>query len=148
MRGDDKQQSGMFSYISAEQRVPQSHPLRPLRKMVDEALAEMSPRFTRLAALSKRSTSSPFLVRYALTRDSPFVMSCRVPIIRQFSARPVAAPAPPSIGPGWKQDGRPSFRRIARNLLNFWSHPPGSNWRPADYESAALPTELGWPSSD
>jgi hypothetical protein len=26
-----------------------------------------------------------------------------------------------------------------------WSHPPGSNWRPADYESAALPTELGWP---
>src|SRR5579875_2211689 len=26
-----------------------------------------------------------------------------------------------------------------------WSHPPGSNRRPADYESAALPTELGWP---
>ena len=25
-----------------------------------------------------------------------------------------------------------------------WSHPPGSNRRPADYESAALPTELGW----
>ena len=24
------------------------------------------------------------------------------------------------------------------------SHPPGSNRRPADYESAALPTELGW----
>ena len=29
-------------------------------------------------------------------------------------------------------------------LLKFWSHPPGSNRRPADYESAALPTELGW----
>jgi hypothetical protein len=29
----------------------------------------------------------------------------------------------------------------------FWSHPPGSNRRPADYESAALPTELGWPTS-
>src|SRR5215471_7291359 len=26
-----------------------------------------------------------------------------------------------------------------------WSHPPGLNRRPADYESAALPTELGWP---
>ena len=25
-----------------------------------------------------------------------------------------------------------------------WSHPPGLNRRPADYESAALPTELGW----
>ena len=32
------------------------------------------------------------------------------------------------------------------NLLKKWSHPPGSNRRPADYESAALPTELGWPA--
>jgi hypothetical protein len=30
----------------------------------------------------------------------------------------------------------------------FWSHPPGSNRRPADYESAALPAELGWRSLD
>src|SRR6516162_4741417 len=29
-----------------------------------------------------------------------------------------------------------------------WSHPPGLNRRPADYESAALPTELGWLGSD
>ena len=28
--------------------------------------------------------------------------------------------------------------------LKIWSHPPESNRRPADYESAALPTELGW----
>jgi hypothetical protein len=32
-------------------------------------------------------------------------------------------------------------------LFNKWSHPPGSNRRPADYESAALPTELGWLSA-
>ena len=30
-------------------------------------------------------------------------------------------------------------------LLTLWSHPPGLNRRPADYESAALPAELGWP---
>src|SRR6202795_2446237 len=59
MRGDDKQQSGMFSYISAEQRVPENHPLRPLRKMVDEALAEMSPRFTRLYAKRGRPSIPP-----------------------------------------------------------------------------------------
>jgi hypothetical protein len=29
--------------------------------------------------------------------------------------------------------------------MKNWSHPPGSNRRPADYESAALPAELGWP---
>ncbi len=33
----------------------------------------------------------------------------------------------------------------ACKILSLWSHPPGSNRRPADYESAALPTELGWP---
>ena len=59
MRGDDKQQSGIFSYISAEQRVPESHPLRPLRKMVDEALAEMSPRFRRLYAKRGRPSIAP-----------------------------------------------------------------------------------------
>jgi transposase len=49
----------MFSYISAEQRVPQSHPLRPLRKMLDEALAELSPRFTRLYAKRGRPSIAP-----------------------------------------------------------------------------------------
>jgi hypothetical protein len=33
------------------------------------------------------------------------------------------------------------------SFQNFWSHPPGSNRRPADYESAALPAELGWPTT-
>jgi hypothetical protein len=28
--------------------------------------------------------------------------------------------------------------------LKDWSHPPESNRRPTDYESVALPTELGW----
>src|SRR5580700_10442492 len=48
MRGDDNQQEGMFSYISPEKRVPADHPLRPIRKMVDEILKEMSPRFAKL----------------------------------------------------------------------------------------------------
>jgi transposase len=48
MRGDDDQQEGMFSYISPEKRVPADHPLRPLRKIVDEILKEMSPKFQKL----------------------------------------------------------------------------------------------------
>jgi len=42
MRADDKQWQGMFSYLSPETRVPQDHPLRPIRKMVNQALAELS----------------------------------------------------------------------------------------------------------
>jgi len=49
----------MYSYISAEERVPESHPLRPLRKMVDEALGEMSPRFARLYAKRGRPSIPP-----------------------------------------------------------------------------------------
>jgi hypothetical protein len=45
MRGDDRQQAGMFSYVSPEERVPRLHPLRPIREMTDGALREMSSRF-------------------------------------------------------------------------------------------------------
>ena len=48
MRGKDEQQLDVFSYISPEQRVPQDHPLRPLRAMTDEALRELQPRFHKL----------------------------------------------------------------------------------------------------
>ena len=45
MRGDDQQQSAMFSYISAEQRVPKDHPLLAIRSMVDTTLDKLSPQF-------------------------------------------------------------------------------------------------------
>ena len=59
MRGDDQQQSGVFSYITAEERVPQNHPLRAMRKMVDEALRELSPRFAKLYAKRGRPSIVP-----------------------------------------------------------------------------------------
>jgi len=50
MRGKDEQQLDVFSYISPEQRVPQDHPLSPLRAMTDEALRRLQPRFNKLYA--------------------------------------------------------------------------------------------------
>src|SRR5688572_4856748 len=41
MRGVDSKQSAMFSYISPEERIPKSHPLRPIRAMVAEALTQL-----------------------------------------------------------------------------------------------------------
>ncbi len=35
MRGNKTNQSALFSYISAEDRVPSDHPLRALRALVD-----------------------------------------------------------------------------------------------------------------
>jgi transposase len=38
----------MFSYLSPEERVPQKHPLRPIRLIVDDALKALSPTFSQL----------------------------------------------------------------------------------------------------
>jgi transposase len=59
MRGDDNQQEGMFSYISPEKRVPADHPLRPIRKMVDEILKEMSPHFAKVYSEVGRPSIAP-----------------------------------------------------------------------------------------
>src|SRR6516164_4430486 len=59
MRGDDPQQPGVFSFIMPEQRVPQDHPLRPIRAMVDEILHELSPAFARLYSKTGRPSIPP-----------------------------------------------------------------------------------------
>jgi len=59
MRGDDEQQLGVFSYLSPEQRVPQDHPLRPVRTLTDEALRELQPRFRKLYAKTGRPSIAP-----------------------------------------------------------------------------------------
>jgi transposase len=59
MRGDDNLQDGIFSYISPEKRVPADHPLRPIRKLVDEILKEMSPQFSKLYSNVGRPSIAP-----------------------------------------------------------------------------------------
>src|SRR5438093_9688422 len=59
MRGDQEQQAPMWSYISPEQRIPQDHPLRPLRTLVDEVLKDLSPGFSRLYAKTGRPSVAP-----------------------------------------------------------------------------------------
>jgi transposase len=59
MRGDDEQDAGMFSYISPEERVPQDHPLRTIRRLVDRVLRELSPDFDRLYAKVGRPSVPP-----------------------------------------------------------------------------------------
>jgi transposase len=48
MRGDDVRTENLFSYLSCEARVPQDHPLRPIRTIVDQALTVLSPAFDQL----------------------------------------------------------------------------------------------------
>jgi transposase len=59
MRGQDKQQSAMFSYVSPEERVPAEHPLRPVREMADAALKALSPVFSQMYAAFGRPSIAP-----------------------------------------------------------------------------------------
>jgi len=49
----------MFSYLSPEERVPDSHPLRPIRGMVDRALKVLSPWFNRMYSAIGRPSIPP-----------------------------------------------------------------------------------------
>jgi transposase len=59
MRGEDIQQNAMFSYLSPEQRVPQDHPLRKVRPLVDQVLRKLSRRFTAMYARVGRPSIPP-----------------------------------------------------------------------------------------
>jgi transposase len=67
MRGSQKQQDSLFSYVSLEKRIPKNHPLRPIRKMVNKAFEEMSEKFSELYSHTGRPSIAPeYLLRAAL----------------------------------------------------------------------------------
>jgi transposase len=59
MRGEDQGQQGIFSYVSLEQRVPAEHPLRAVRKVVDEIFRTMSKQFDGLYSATGRPSIPP-----------------------------------------------------------------------------------------
>src|SRR5437868_7184704 len=59
MRGADRQTAAMFSYGNPETLVPENHPLRAIRPLVNAALARLSPDFARLYALTGRASIAP-----------------------------------------------------------------------------------------
>ena len=46
MRGADAYNEALFSTVKLEEFVPQTHPLRPIRRWITEALAKMDAKFS------------------------------------------------------------------------------------------------------
>jgi len=59
MRGQQERSGSLFSYVSIEERIPASHPLRRIRKLADQALDRLNPTFCELYAAEGRPSVPP-----------------------------------------------------------------------------------------
>lgn len=59
MRGTDERSGKLFSYIDLEQRVPARHPLRAIRQLVNEALADIGPELEAVYSRIGRPSIAP-----------------------------------------------------------------------------------------
>lgn len=59
MRGEVDRQPEMFSYVDLENRIPKKHPIRRIRRIVDEALKGLEPEFDSMYASGGRPSIPP-----------------------------------------------------------------------------------------
>lgn len=67
MRGADRMQDTLFAVSSLESIVPQDHPLRPVRDILNVALVRMDRVFDAMYAKSGRDSVAPEKLLRALT---------------------------------------------------------------------------------
>jgi transposase len=84
MRGADEQPGSMFSYLSLEQRVPQDHPLREIRRITDRALERMSPRLGALYVKFGRPSIAPEKLLRALLLQALFTIRSERQLMEQL----------------------------------------------------------------
>jgi transposase len=59
MRGQQERSGSLFSYVSIEERIPASHPLRRIRQLADQALDRLNLTFCALYAAEGRPSVPP-----------------------------------------------------------------------------------------
>jgi transposase len=84
MRGDDRIEQELFLYGSLEERVPEKHPLRPIRVMVDAALEAMSGRFDEMYAKAGRPSIAPERLLRALLLQALYSIRSERMLVEQL----------------------------------------------------------------
>jgi transposase len=84
MRGDESVQGGMFSYVTLEQRVPQAHPLRAIRRLTDVVLRSLSQEFDSLYSASGRPSIAPEYVLRALLLQAFYSVRSERQLVEQI----------------------------------------------------------------
>ncbi len=84
MRGADEQPGAMFSYVSLEERVPRDHPLRAIRRITDQALEQLSPRFGALYVHFGRPSIPPERLLRALLLQALYTIRSERQLMEQL----------------------------------------------------------------
>ncbi len=84
MRGDERLQGGMFSYVTLEQRVPQDHPLREIRRLTDVVLRSLSAAFDEMYSASGRPSIAPEYVLRALLLQAFYSVRSERQLVEQL----------------------------------------------------------------
>ena len=85
MRGADRQTAAMFSYVSPEGLVPQDHPLRAIRPLVNAALERLSGRFEQMYAPRGRESIAPEKLLRALLLQALFSVRSERQLMEQIT---------------------------------------------------------------
>lgn len=84
MRGNRNDQEDMFSYISLEEAVPQNHPIRKIKELVDPILDELWPDFNGLYASNGRPSIPPEQLLKALLLQVLFTIRSERQLVEQL----------------------------------------------------------------
>lgn len=84
MRGFDQPSDALFVYLSPESFVPKEHPLRPIRQMVDIALANLSPLFGQMYSHTGRPSIPPERLLKAMLLQVLYSIPSNVKLVEQI----------------------------------------------------------------
>jgi transposase len=85
MRGSDRQTARLFSYISPEGQVPQSHPLRAIRPLVNAALERLSGDFDAIYSAVGGDSIAPEKLPRAPLLEASFSVRSERQLVEQIT---------------------------------------------------------------
>ena len=84
MRGQQERTGPLFSYVSTEDRIPSSHPLRQVRRLADQTLDRLNPTFCKLYPEGGRPSIPPEQLLLALLLQAIYGIHSERMLIEQL----------------------------------------------------------------
>src|SRR3954468_16246457 len=84
MRGPDTRTGELFSYVDLEDRVPTKHPLRVIRRLVNDVLRALDAEFERIYAATGRPSIAPERLLRALLLQAFYTIRSETQLMEQL----------------------------------------------------------------